>query len=146
MTGPGRGEPADLVRSLDAAIRLLGQATGGPTDPAQPPGDEPGPRGHGTAADGLVEAEVAGYGRLESLTIDPTLLRAGTTAIAEYVLTAVRAAQDDERDRRPAGPGGAGGDPGALAGQLDEVAGNAWRGFDRMVGDLDALTRRLDGR
>ncbi|NJP35640.1 YbaB/EbfC family nucleoid-associated protein [Micromonospora thermarum] len=102
--------------------------------------------GRGAGGDGLVEAEVSAFGRLESLVIDPSLLRAGTTAIAEYVVEAVRAAQDDERTRRAETLGAAAPDTAALARQLERVSEEAFRGFDRMISDLDAATRRIDRR
>lgn len=144
MPGPERGE-VDLGRSLEAAMRLLNGVAGqsAPADGGDGPAAAEPPRGRGESGDGLVRAEVAGFGRLESLEIDPGLLRAGTHAIAEHVIEAVRAAQDDERQRRAVG---AGADPAALRQQLEGVSAEAWRGFDRMVGDLDALTRRLDRR
>lgn len=145
MTGPERGD-ADLGRSLEAAIRLLNGVTGREapvSGPEESTAEEP-VRGHGESGNGLVRAEVTGYGRLESLQLDPGLLRAGTEAIAEYVIEAVRAAQDDERQRR--GAVAAGPDTAALQRQLEGVAAEAWRGFDRMLGDLDALTRRFDRR
>ncbi|MCX5118591.1 YbaB/EbfC family nucleoid-associated protein [Micromonospora sp. NBC_00362] len=102
-------------------------------------------RGCGTAADGLVEAVVTGYGRLESLEIDPRLLRRGTGAIAAHVIEAVRAAQDDELRQRQELLGGDV-DQAATRRQLEAVAAEAWRGLDGMIGDLDALTRRFDKR
>lgn len=147
MGSPRGVDPADLGRSLDEAMRLLSRATG-QAAAAPPPvsgerADEP-LRGHGTGGGGLVEAEVGGFGRLESLVISPNLLRAGTSVIAEYVREAVQAAQDDERRRRDELMGPVTPDPAALNHQLEGVAEEAWRGFNRMIGDLDALTRRLD--
>ncbi|MGN9779610.1 YbaB/EbfC family nucleoid-associated protein [Micromonospora sp. H33] len=142
-------DPSGLGRSLEEAMRLLGQATGAGT--AQPGGPESQPDteglvGRGAGGDGLVEAEVSAFGRLESLVIDPSLLRAGTTAIAEYVVEAVRAAQDDERARRAETLGAAVPDTAALARQLERVSEDAFRGFNRMISDLDAATRRMDRR
>ncbi|WP_196255814.1 YbaB/EbfC family nucleoid-associated protein [Micromonospora sp. WMMD558] len=143
-------DPSGLGRSLEEAMRLLGQATGAGT--VQPGGPENPPAaeemvGRGAGGDGLVEAEVSAFGRLESLVIDPSLLRAGTSAIAQYVVEAVRAAQDDERTRRAETLGAAAApDTAALARQLERVSEEAFRGFDRMISDLDAATRRIDRR
>jgi hypothetical protein len=131
-------------------MRLLGRAAGpsAPMESTSPPVVPPGEgelRGRGTAADGLVEAAVAGYGRLESLEIDPRLLRHGTRAIADRVIEAVRAAQDDELRQRQELLGGDI-DQTAMRRQLEAVAAEAARGLDGMIGDLDALTRRLDQR
>ncbi|WP_176558746.1 YbaB/EbfC family nucleoid-associated protein [Micromonospora sp. WMMA1996] len=144
MADQERTDHAAVGRSLEAAMRLLGQATG-PTRSADPtsPVEETPLRGRGTGGDGLVEAVVGGYGRLESLEINPTLLRSGTTAIAQYVVEAVTAAQDDERRQRQEALGGEV-DQAALHRQLEGVAEQAWRGLDGMIGDLDAMVRRLD--
>ncbi len=105
-------------------------------------------RGVGTGGDGRVRAEVSAFGRLEALSIDATLLRVGTSVIAEYVLEAVRAAQDDAQRQSSElvglVPGGL--DPAELSATLGQVAGEATRGFDRMLGDLDAVLRRIDRR
>ncbi|MBQ0902829.1 YbaB/EbfC family nucleoid-associated protein [Micromonospora sp. U21] len=147
-------DPSGLSRSLEEAMRLLSQATGSTS--AQPDGaDEQGDRavpaaeqmvGRGTGGDGLVEAEVSAFGGLETLVIDPSLSRAGTSAIAEYVLEAVKAAQADERARRAELTAAVGADSAALTGQLERVSEEAFRGFERMIGDLDAVTRRMDRR
>ncbi|MBG6067715.1 YbaB/EbfC family nucleoid-associated protein [Micromonospora ureilytica] len=131
-------------------MRLLGQAAGPSaltesTSPPVVPTGEGELRGRGTAADGLVEAVVVGYGRLESLEIDPRLLRRGTGAIADHVIEAVRTAQDDELRQRQEMLGGDI-DQAATHRQLEAVAAEAWRGLDGMIGDLDALTRRFDKR
>ncbi|HEV7711176.1 MAG TPA: YbaB/EbfC family nucleoid-associated protein [Asanoa sp.] len=142
MSMPGI-DPSGLGRSLEEAMRLLNQATGAGTPPSGAPPQPPDELvGRGSAADGQVEAEVSAFGRLESLVIDPRLLRAGGADVAEFVVEAVRAAQDDERARRAAALGAP--DTAALTKQLERVSEDAFRGFDRMVSDLDAITRRMD--
>ncbi|MGC4858267.1 YbaB/EbfC family nucleoid-associated protein [Micromonospora profundi] len=144
-------DPSGLSRSLEEAMRLLSQA--GAATSAQPVADDdttvPTDEqmvGRGVGGGGLVEAEVGAYGGLQSLVIDPSLSRAGTTAIAEYVLEAVQAAQADERARRAELTAAAGVDSAALTEQLGRVSEDAFRGFQRMIGDLDAATRRMDRR
>ncbi|MFG3553516.1 YbaB/EbfC family nucleoid-associated protein [Micromonospora sp. NPDC047557] len=143
-------DPSGLSSSLEEAMRLLSQATGAVT--AQPgDGDGPVPDaeqmvGRGTGGDGLVEAEVSAFGALQTLVIDPSLSRAGTSTIAEYVLEAVQAAQADERARRADLTAGAQVDSTALTQQLERVSEQAFRGFQQMIGDLDAATRRMDRR
>ncbi len=78
----------ELGSALQETLRLLGSVSGSSVQ-------APPVRGVGSAADDMVRAEVSEFGRLEELTLDPKLMRQGTTAIAEYVVTAVRAAQDD---------------------------------------------------
>ncbi|MCO1595391.1 YbaB/EbfC family nucleoid-associated protein [Micromonospora sp. RHAY321] len=147
-------DPSGLSRSLEEAMRLLSQATGSAV--AQPGGadeqSEPAVPvaeqmvGRGTGGDGLVQAEVSAFGGLETLVIDASLSRAGTSAIAEYVLEAVRAAQANERARRAELTAAAGADSAALTRQLERVSADAFRGFEQMIGDLDAVTRRMDRR
>ncbi|WP_422738022.1 YbaB/EbfC family nucleoid-associated protein [Micromonospora sp. WMMD729] len=143
-------DPSGLSRSLEDAMRLLGQASGtmsaqaGDADGSAPDAEQM--TGRGTGGDGLVEAEVAAFGALRSLVIDPSLSRAGTTVIAEYVLEAVQAAQADERARRADVTAGAQVDSAALTQQLERVSSEAFRGFQQMIGDLDAATRRMDRR
>jgi DNA-binding protein YbaB len=87
----GIGAPQAELRSGPGS----GQAErSGPAGP-QGAGPVEGLRGVGTAASGRVRAEVSAGGRLESLTIDPGLLRAGLTSVADVVVEAVQAAQDD---------------------------------------------------
>ncbi|WP_405427848.1 YbaB/EbfC family nucleoid-associated protein [Micromonospora sp. NBC_00617] len=143
-------DPSGLSGSLEEAMRLLSQASGAVT--AQPgEADVPVPGteqtvGRGTGGDGLVEAEVSAFGALRTLVIDPSLSRAGTSTIAEYVLEAVQAAQADERARRADLTAGAQVDSTALTQQLERVSEEAFRGFQQMIGDLDAATRRMDRR
>jgi len=145
MSMPGI-DPSGLGRSLEEAMRLLNQATGAGAPPSgAPPAGGPlvdGLVGRGVAADGQVEAEVSAFGRLESLVIDPRLLRADPASVAELVVEAVRAAQDDERAQRASTLGSP--DTPALAKQLERVSADAYRGFNKMIGDLDAITRRMD--
>ncbi len=142
MIGSVGGGASEVGQSLEDVIRLLGQAPGADGS------DSEAVRGIGTAADEAVRAEVSACGRLESLSVDPRLLRSGTTAIAEYVLEAVRAAQDDAQRQSSQLLGGVAGgfDPARLSAGLQQVATDAARSFERMVGDLDAVTRRLEGR
>lgn len=48
-----------------------------------------------TAADGAVRARVSAAGRLEELTIDQSVLRTGMISVADAVIQAVQAAQDE---------------------------------------------------
>jgi DNA-binding protein YbaB len=133
---------AGLTNPLERAIALLGQSG------TQAPGQPPEVRGVGYGGDQRVRAEVSAFGRLEELSIDPHLTRLGTTAIAEYVVEAVRAAQDDAARRsaealQEATPAL---DPDALAAQLGQVSLEASRGLDRMLSTLAEMTARIDGR
>jgi len=134
----------DLTSALRDTARLMASAS----NTYHPLRETSDVVGVGTAADELVRAQVGGFGRLEELSIDPTLLRQGTTAIAGYVVTAVRAAQDgaQRQTQELLGSAAGVGVTAEMSAQLEQVAADATRGFDRMMAELDALTRRLDGR
>ncbi|MEU5911357.1 YbaB/EbfC family nucleoid-associated protein [Micromonospora sp. NPDC047527] len=144
-------DPSGLSRSLEEAMRLLSQATAATSAQPDADDDRAAPTaeqmvGRGVGGNGLVQAEVSAFGGLRSLVIDPGLSRAGTSAIAEYVLEAVQAAQADERARRVELTAAASADGAALSQQLERVSEDAFRGFQQMIGDLDAVTRRTDRR
>jgi DNA-binding protein YbaB len=130
---------ADVTGPLERAIRALGRVDTGTGEPPQEL------RGVGFGRNGQVRAEASASGRLEALTIDPALSRLDTATIAEYVLEAVRAAQDDaQRQLTESLSSAAALDATGLSRELGEVAVEATRGFDRMLADLDAMLRRLD--
>jgi DNA-binding protein YbaB len=136
----GQHDGEGLDRSLRDAIGMLREVAGG-----QAPEQEV--RGVGTAADESVRAEVDAFGRLAELSIDPSLLRQGTTAIARYVREAVRAAQDDARStssRLLAQASLLTSDD--LPARLEQLTDEAMRGFHRVSADLDAALRRIEGR
>lgn len=97
--------------------------------------------GHGSAADGLVSASVAGD-RLDSLTIDPRLMRTPSAELAEHVMAAVNEAFDVLREGQPAV--GQPVDVDALAGSLHEVQDRSIRQMAQMnqaLQDVVALLR-----
>jgi DNA-binding protein YbaB len=130
---------AGLTNPLERAISLLSKAAPGSTVGT-------GIRGAGTGGEGRVHAEVSGYGRLETLTIDPGLIRAGTAAIAEYVQEAVRAAQDDAARQSAEQLRSAtdGLDPDAMAERLGRISLEASQGVDRMLSALNTVADRLN--
>ncbi|MFI7443382.1 YbaB/EbfC family nucleoid-associated protein [Nonomuraea indica] len=52
-------------------------------------------RGHGAAADGLVEVEVLASGGLAALRIAPRAMRLGSEELAEAIMEAARRAEED---------------------------------------------------
>ncbi|MDP9850070.1 YbaB/EbfC family nucleoid-associated protein [Streptosporangium lutulentum] len=106
--------------------------------------------GVGEAAGGLVGAEVGTDGLLTGLRLNPRALRLGSDALAEHVVSAVRAAQKDRLGRispdgsdEPPAPEGL--DPAALIRRLDEMEIHAARGFERVTSTLEETLRHLDG-
>ncbi|MFF0248551.1 YbaB/EbfC family nucleoid-associated protein [Streptosporangium sandarakinum] len=55
--------------------------------------------GEGSAADGMVRAEVDGAGRIRRIAFDPRAARMDTAALAEAATEAVRAAQEEAARR-----------------------------------------------
>jgi DNA-binding protein YbaB len=114
------------------------------------PAEDADPRGVGEAACGLVSAEVGADGLLADLRLNPRALRLGSAALAEDIVSAVRAAQEDLRGRTdesagpPALPEGL--DPSVLVRRLEEVETQADLGFLRFSTVLDEALRRLDDR
>jgi DNA-binding protein YbaB len=96
--------------------------------------------GVGSAADGQVSVRVGEGGRVESITVNPRLLRDGIETVCEQIVLAVNAALEDFRTRaREQQPGGAA-DPAALAGQLRELQDESMR---RMAAYSQALSDAL---
>jgi hypothetical protein len=136
-------DPAGLTGSLSRLVNMLDQLDATATSATVDPGQDI--RGVGTDEERLIRAEVSAYGRLESLTIDSSLSRAGATAIADRVLLAVQAAQDDALRQTTQLFGDGSSSPTAgLTNQLGQITDEATRGFDRMISDLDAAMRRID--
>lgn len=102
-------------------------------------------RGVGTAADGKVRAEVSAAGRLEALSIEPAVLRSGVVSLADLVLEAVQAAQDDVafRSRQVVAGMGLPAPEGLSVAAAAAEAGMAR--VDQMMEALGEVSRRLDG-
>lgn len=78
-------------RLLANTRQLLDELAAGRADPA----DTEELHGHGEAADGQIRVTAASGGRIESVSINPRLLRAGTETLGEQITIAVNAALDD---------------------------------------------------
>jgi hypothetical protein len=87
----------DVGELFEETLRILASVAASPDGPGdgQPPGQAEG-RGHGEAGTGgLVRAEAAADGRVESLVINLAAVRKGSHEVAAYVIAAVNAALDD---------------------------------------------------
>jgi DNA-binding protein YbaB len=104
-------------------------------------------RGFGEAARGLVGATVGADGLLENVRIAPRALRLDSQELAEQVLAAVRAAQQDQLARagEPADDLPPALAPETMAKRLDAFEAEALDRFSRMNTSLDELLRRLEG-
>jgi hypothetical protein len=104
--------------------------------------------GSGTGASGLVIASVGSDGLLARLRLDPRALRLGSHDLAELIVGAVRAAQEEHLAQAPDEPEQPE-DPEAerrLSSRLDELEVGAVRDFERLTSALDEVLRRLEDR
>jgi DNA-binding protein YbaB len=116
----------------DALLRLLGETRQAlesmrhtePPDPEQV-------RGTGSAADGQVVATVVAPNQLESLQINPRLMRLGSEDLAERIQAAVNAAFAEFATKaREQMPGQATVDTGELAGRLRSLQDESVRSME----------------
>ena len=142
MTGPI--DPSGLSGPLADVVAALGraQAPSGDRDEQEPP------IGTGQAADGRVRVRAVLPGRVESLELDPSLLRLSGEELAREIESAVNAALVELQGRAVAAAGRA--DLGALTDQLKEIQFDAERQFARLTASLveaqEQLTRRAGDR
>ncbi|MEV1111256.1 YbaB/EbfC family nucleoid-associated protein [Micromonospora sp. NPDC049751] len=98
-------------------------------------------RAVGAAGDGLVVATVVQSGRLESMAIDPRLLRHGTETVSEHIMTAVNAALDGLKAQiNIAAPA----DVNALAARLSGLQEQSVRQMAMFGEAMQAVVARLD--
>ncbi|GLW96150.1 hypothetical protein Misp02_02370 [Microtetraspora sp. NBRC 16547] len=120
-----------IIRQADRSLRDLTDAMGRLGEVT----------GEGETAGGMVRAAVDGEGRIQDLRFDPRVMRQDSESLAEAVVDAVRAAQEDAR-RKTAD---------VLGSVLDEPPGEASHpgstdratATDRAM-DIDRSRRRLE--
>ncbi|MGW3853541.1 YbaB/EbfC family nucleoid-associated protein [Micromonospora arida] len=124
-------EPAsgEFARMLDATVGALRAAGAAPEDE-----EAARLRRVGESAEGQVRAEFGADGRLESLTLDPRMMRLGAAEVCDHVIVAVNTAIDSMRG---GGPAVASGDLSQLTEQLEQVRDTA---VPRLGAFLQALT------
>jgi hypothetical protein len=93
MTGdPGLQGLEQLVEQTRRSIPAVTGDSAGET-----PGEAPDLAGEGATADGRIRARVTPGGRIESLAIDPQVMRSASADVAGQAAAAVNAALDDMR-------------------------------------------------
>ncbi|MGN9842419.1 hypothetical protein ACTMTI_30275 [Nonomuraea sp. H19] len=109
------------------------------------PEDDP-PTGAGETAGGLVGAVVGEDGLLARLRLDPRAMRFGSHELADYILGAVRAAQQDRLKRvgEPAPPPEESLDTEELIRRVNDMEAQAASDFARLTSSLEEMLRRLD--
>lgn len=134
MSGPASGE---FARMLDATVGAL-RATG-----AEPEDEETARlRRIGESEDGQVRAEFGADGRLESLVLDPRVMRLGSAEVGDRVIAAVNAAIDSMRGTAQVP---APGDLSQLAEQLEQVRDTAVPRLSAFLQTLTEAQQRMAG-
>jgi len=104
------------------------------------------PIGEGEAAGGWVSAVVGQDGLLDRLQLHARAMRSGSKDLADHIIAAVRAAQQDQLRR--AGESAASPeeavDPEQFFRRLDDMEAQAAQDFARLTSSLDETLRRLE--
>jgi DNA-binding protein YbaB len=100
-------------------------------------------RGEGEAAEGWVTATVGESGQVESIRIDPRLMRSDSFALCEHIVTAVNAALADFRGKATAAMPLGVADPEALAGKLRDLQNQSVRQMASFGQAMNEVLARL---
>ncbi|MCY1138005.1 YbaB/EbfC family nucleoid-associated protein [Actinoplanes sp. Pm04-4] len=123
-------DSSGLGGTLADVVAALGQAQAASGDQkAQEP-----PVGTGEAADGRIRVRATLPGRIESLELEPSVLRLGGDELAQQIEAAVNAALADLQGRAVTAAGPA--DLGALTDQLKDIQADAERQFAKLTTSL----------
>lgn len=104
--------------------------------------EEDDARGTGEALDGRVLAVAAGA-RVESLTLDPRVMRLGSEELAEHVVTAVNAALGELASKAPSGDQNSLPDPRVIAAQVAEIQEQSVRQLAALSQAISAAVRQV---
>jgi hypothetical protein len=124
------------TRQALAAVRV---GTGAAPEPAE----DPSLRGEGAAADGMIRAVVVPGGRLESVSVEPRLLRQGVEEICAQIVVAVNAALDDLATRTPKPDAAV--DLAALSTRLESLQDQSVRQMAMFGQAMNAVVAQLRG-
>ncbi len=126
----------------DALLRLLGETrTALESMRGGPPAPDGEVRGSGSAADGQITATVSAANRIESIQINPRLMRMGSEELAEQIVIAVNAAFVEFAERAREQAPAVGVDVGQLAGRLRALQDESVRS---MASFSQAMTEAFD--
>ena len=130
------GDFGRLLEETISALKPTGTA-GGPEEGAEI-------RGQGEALDGFVTVVAKPGGRLESLTLNPRVLRTDSATLAAEILTAVNAALDDLQAKVnaavPAVPPSE-----ALVERLKEIQDTSVRRMETFLQTIGEVQNRIAG-
>ncbi|MBB5074874.1 YbaB/EbfC family nucleoid-associated protein [Nonomuraea endophytica] len=128
----------DLVRASERGMRELLDAMEGLKDTS----------GTGESRSGMISAAVGHDGRIRKLKIEARAMRLDSAELAEQVVEAVTAAQDDlDRATRALLPPGENADPADIMRQFEDLQDGFARESDARVDRLQRMrTRDHDGR
>jgi DNA-binding protein YbaB len=134
----------DLGRATDAVDRLLAEtartlesmrAAGSPAADGEPV------RGTGTAADERIQAVATAANRIDSIRLDPRLMRLGSEDLAEEIVKAVNAALADFQAQTQAMSAPV--DPEEFAGQLRQLREDSVRGMVSVTSALGEVLGQI---
>ncbi|MEU8111321.1 YbaB/EbfC family nucleoid-associated protein [Micromonospora sp. NPDC048947] len=128
--------PSDLNRSISELLSTLGRGDAGGAAEAQPV-----VQGVGEAADGMVRVVALPGGQIESVWIDPRMMRGASENLAEEIREATNAALTDLRSALAAAT--AAPDTTALLEQLREVQRSAVPQLQGIMDTLSGVQERL---
>ncbi|ACY96379.1 conserved hypothetical protein [Thermomonospora curvata DSM 43183] len=132
---------AEFDRMLAEARSMLDAMRSGRSAPS----DEEEVKGVGEAADGRVTVTVNSSGLLESVELNPRLLRLPAEEIGEHIVTAVNAALQDFRTKANQAVGAASVDLNALAASMQELQDQSVRQMAQIGQAFNELLTKLDG-
>jgi len=126
----------------EALLRLLGETrTALESMRGEPPAPGEEVRGTGSAADGQITATVSAANRIDSLQINPRLMRMASEELAEQIVAAVNAAFAEFAERARDSAPEPGVDVGQLAGRLRTLQDESVRS---MASLSQAMAEALD--
>jgi DNA-binding protein YbaB len=132
----------------DVLLRLIGETRQALESMRETrPGDPEQVRGSGSTPDGQAVATVVAPNRVESLALNPRLLRLGSEELAEQILVAVNAAFADFAERAREQAPSLGADPAELAGRLrtlQEESARSMESFSQAMTEAFDRVRRTD--
>ncbi len=130
---------------LDDTRRALERMSTPPAPGTDPSGEPTEPlRGDGESADGRARAVAVTPGRIETLEVNPRLMRDGSEAVCEAIAEAVNAALEDLQTK--AVQGAATIDPQQLSGELERIQEESLDSARSMMAVLQDAMARIDRR
>ncbi|MGK5550479.1 YbaB/EbfC family nucleoid-associated protein [Actinomadura kijaniata] len=142
---PDDGDDVPFEQRLAEARRELDDALTS-REPVTPRAETPLGRGEGEAAEGRVRAVAVSGGRLESLELDPRVLRLPPGEIGVFIAAAVNAALTEVRGKVTSDPADSPPDPATLLRRLGEAQNEGLRQLGVMMRGLNEALAGIQDR